>query len=402
MKKINVEQLALLGGKKIFEQAKSTSNLLKPNFEQFLAYSKIFYEQMWYSNNGPNVQLLEKRLAIFHNTKHCVTFSTGFWGLALATKVLALEGRTEIIMPSLTYRRMADMAAWTQLSPKFCEVDESTLAMTPETVAKCINKNTALILGVHPIVNCCDVEGLTELAKKHQIPILFDSVESVYESIESGKIGGFGNAECFSLHACKLINGFGGGYLTTNDDKLAAKLSSMRTFGFTNVDHVEYFDGLNAKLNEMHACMALASLDDIEQQVKLNQARYKCYLRCLDEVDGIELIRFDESKACGYKNIVARITKDWPFSIEDTISLLNSENILARQYYSPPLHLKEMQFDFVKTDLPLSKKLSNNHLNLPCGQKVDEKDIVQICNFLKFISSNSTEISNELTRNGGL
>ncbi|MEJ2650135.1 MAG: aminotransferase class I/II-fold pyridoxal phosphate-dependent enzyme, partial [Sedimentisphaerales bacterium] len=70
----------------------------------------MFFEQEQYTNNGPVNKLLEKRLAGFHQTKYCVTFSSGFWALVLAIRVLALKGKTEIIMPSLTYRRMSDMA----------------------------------------------------------------------------------------------------------------------------------------------------------------------------------------------------------------------------------------------------------------------------------------------------
>lgn len=189
-KKINVADLAIFGGPKMFDAPKSTSNLLKPDFDRFLHYSRKFFDDKQYTNNGPNVRLLEQRLAEFHKVNYCVTFCSGFWALALATSAVALSGKTEIIMPSLTYRRMADIAAWVKLKPRFCDVDPKTLAMNAATVQPCINNNTALILGVHPIVNCCDVEGLEALAKKNDIPILFDSVESVYESTSRGRVGG--------------------------------------------------------------------------------------------------------------------------------------------------------------------------------------------------------------------
>ena len=273
-KKNNLEELALFGGESLFASPKSTSNLLQPDFEKFLNYSKLFFNQRQYTNNGPNVRLLEKRLAEFHQTNFCITFCSGFWALALAIKALAIKGKTEIVMPSLTYRRMDDIAAWVNLKPHFCEVEQTTLAMSAETVRPCINENTALILGAHPIVNCCDVDGLVVLAKEKNIPLLFDSVESAYESTASGRIGGFGNAEGFSMHACKLINGFGGGYITTNDANLAEHLQKIRTFGFSGADNITMAGGMNAKLNEIHAAMALASLDGIEEQVLLNRERY--------------------------------------------------------------------------------------------------------------------------------
>ena len=166
MNKRGIGDLAVFGGLKLFETVISTSNLQRPDFEKFLDYSKTFFDQRHYTNNGPNVRLLEKRLAEFHGARRCITFCSGFWAIVLAIKALAIPGRDEIVMPSLTYRRMSDIAAWTRLKPRFCEVDPTTLAMTEETVAPCINENTAVILAVHPIVNCCDVEGVADLGQQ--------------------------------------------------------------------------------------------------------------------------------------------------------------------------------------------------------------------------------------------
>ena len=69
-------------------------------------------------------------------------------------------------MPSFTYRRMADIAAWLLLKPHFCDVDEETLACDAAAVRPCINGNTSLIVAVHPIVDLCDIGGIIDLAKE--------------------------------------------------------------------------------------------------------------------------------------------------------------------------------------------------------------------------------------------
>jgi dTDP-4-amino-4,6-dideoxygalactose transaminase len=394
--KRNVEDLAIFGGASLFASPKSTSNLVQPDFETFLGYSKLFFDQHQYTNNGPNVKLLEQRLAAFHETEHCVTFASGFWAIALAISALALEGRTEIVMPSLTYRRMPDIAAWVNLQPHFCEVEAETLAMSAATVRPCINENTALILAAHPIVNSCDVDGVIALAAEKNIPLLFDSVESVYETYGGRKVGGFGNAEAFSIHACKLLNGFGGGYLTTNDASLARKLKLMRGFGFEGLDTIVLRGGLNAKLNEVHAAMALASLDSVDAQVARNLHRYGQYRHLLAGIAGIRLVEFDESDRPGYKNIVVEILDDWPFSRADTISILNAEKILARAHYFPALHRRPVPHAQARWDLPVTDSLAERFLNLPCGHFVDDDDIADIVGFLGFLSTNSARIGTRL------
>lgn len=398
--KSNIEELALFGGVRMFSTPKPTSNLVRPDFEKFLGYSRVFFERHQYTNDGALVKQLEQRLAAFHQTEFCVVFCSGFWALALTIRDLAIKGRTEIVMPSFTYRRMADIAAWTRLKPHFCDVEEDTLANSAATVRPCINANTALIMGVHPIVNFCDIDGLVELAKEKNIPLLFDSVESVYESYTGRKIGCFGTAELFSLGASKLVNGFEGGYLTTNDAQLAERLALTRGFGFKGQDNVAAPGGLNAKLNEIHAAMALASLDDLEDQVERNRQRYLTYKRLLAPLKGIRLQEFDESHHPGYKNIVIEILDDWPLSRADTVSILNAEMILARAYYTPPLHRKRMAYPHVSVELPVTDRLAERYVLPPCGHLVSNEDITEIVGLLSFISANAAAIKSRLQQQG--
>ena len=397
--KSGLNALALFNGKPVFDIPRSTSNLVKPDLDRFLEYSKLSFDAHQFTNNGPCVRLLEERLAKFHEAEYCLTFSSGFWAIALAIQALALANKTEIIVPSLTYRRMPDLISWLGLTPHFCDIDSDTLAMSVDSVEACINDNTAIILGVHPIVNCCYVQNLTLLAESKGIPIVFDSVESVFESVPEGRIGNFGNAECFSMHACKLINGFGGGYLTTNNRSLYDKLKSLRTFGFIAEDTVLEGLGLNAKLNEIHAAMALASLDDINLQVTRNRARYEKYLNEFTNVIGIDIVKFDEEQLSGYKNIVARINDDWPLTRDNTIALLNAEKILVRAHYFPPLHERKMPTKFITNPLKNTNVASLQYINLPCGHQISLNDIEKIASIFQFIRCQSAEINIRLNRN---
>jgi dTDP-4-amino-4,6-dideoxygalactose transaminase len=385
MTKTNTAELATFGGAQLFDQPKSTSNLVRPDFERFLNYSKQFFDKRRYTNNGPLVRLLEKRLADFHQAQFCVTFCSGFWAIAVTMTALALKGRSEVIIPSLSYRRIADIAAWTKLKPRFCEVEAHTLAMGARTVAPCINDQTALIVGMHPIVNCCDAAGLVRLADEHRIPLLFDSVESVYECCSLGKIGGFGDAECFSLHASKLINGFEGGYVTTNNEALAGKLAVLRGFGFLGPDNIIFAGGLNAKLNEIHAAMALANLDELDVQIIRNRERYERYKRGLAPVRGVRLVEFDEAYPTSYKNILVELLPDWPLSRSRTLAVLHAENILARPYYSPPLHQKKMGYPHIPASLTVTDLLAERFMLLPCGEFVTLEDIDGVIGLLDFL-----------------
>ena len=378
----------LLGGTALFRNPVGTSGLMRPDLQTFLAYSRKFFSAKQYTNNGPLVRELEDRLATFHQSEYCVTFCSGFWAMILAIDALKLSGRDEVIMPSLTYRRLADLVAWTGLKPRFCEVDPNTLAMTAEDAAALINDETALILGVHPIVNCCDVNGLRDLSNVTGIPLLVDSVESAYEETKYGRVGSIAHAEAFSLHASKLINGAEGGYITTSDVKLRDKLRVTRGFGLSGLKVEEKF-GTNAKLNEMHAALALSSLDSLEDFVEHNQEIYHSYREAIGGLPQLRLVQFDENYRSSYKNIVIEILDDWPFSRDFTVKVLNSENILARSYYSPAVHQKAMSYPHIVANLPVTDALAKRFILMPSGFMVTKDDVNCVTSLLLAMSIHS-------------
>ena len=175
---------------------------------------------------------------------------------------------------------MADIAAWLNLTPHFCDVDKDTLGISLETASKSINENTALILAPHPIVNMCDISGIEKLAKEHHLPLLFDSVEASYADYNGKCIGAFGDAECFSVHASKFLNGFEGGYITTNNYELAQRLKIARNNGIDKNEKILSF-GMNGQLNEMHAAMTLACLDNLDKQLSHNKEIFFTYKELL-------------------------------------------------------------------------------------------------------------------------
>ena len=381
--KTGPEDFALLGGKPLFDSIRSTSNLVRPDFAKFLLYSRQLFEDNVYSGEGRVEQLLDARLADFHQVRHCISLCSGFWALVLGMQCLALKGRTEAVIPSLTYRRLADAVAWAGLTPHFCEVDPVRLCMTAETARPCITENTALILGVHPLVNCCDAEGLEALSAESGIPLLFDSVEAAYEVLNGRKIGSFGRAECFSMHASKLLNAFEGGYVTTDEDALAHNLRAMRNYG-VGVEGASLAPAMNAKQNEIHAAMALAALDDVDEQVERNRQRYYRYQRGLASVPGVRLVQYDERQRSGFKNIVVELLDDWPISRELTLALMHEDNLLCRPYYSP-LHEKAAGYATVRGDLSRTEALARRFVTLPCGYFVSEDDVGLVCEYLRTI-----------------
>jgi dTDP-4-amino-4,6-dideoxygalactose transaminase len=378
---ITSDSLALFGGSPLFNDPKPTSNLVRPDPERFFYY--LGKDRM--QKDESLVKELERRLAIIHHVDHCVAVNSGFWGLALLIDAVALSHRKEIVLPSLTYRRMADIVSWVGRIPHFCDIERSTLANSAQTVKSCVNEDTALIIGVHPVGSHCDIDGLTQFAEEKGIPLIFDSVESVHEIHREKRIGSFGNAELFSLGASKLVNGFEGGYITTNNPALANALRLKREGSGPGLK-------LSVPLPEVHGAMALSGLDDLPLQLERNLARFSCYQKELNGIPELRLIEQDPATAPSHKNIVIEVLDAWPYSRDQTVQILNAENILARAYYAPPLHHRPMRYPHIVDSLPNTDWAANRLISLPCGHLVSLEDIALIAAFLRFIRDRAVAV----------
>ena len=80
------------------------------------------------------------------------------------------------------------------------------------------------------------------------------------------RVGGFGDAEVFSLSPTKVVVAAEGGLIATNDDLLAERCRIGRDYGNPG-DYDCRFVGLNARMSELHAATALASLEDLDERL---------------------------------------------------------------------------------------------------------------------------------------
>jgi dTDP-4-amino-4,6-dideoxygalactose transaminase len=370
------------GGPGLFEIPISTSNLYCPSMEQVLRYSRPMTAASTRAHPGMIAAQLEERLAEYHRAEHCVTFSSGFWALVAAVAHCALPDRTEVLVPSFTYRRLADAVNWAGKSPAFVDIEADSQAISLESTRASLSARTSLILAVHPIVNCCDVEAFIQLSEDTGVPIVFDAVESVHETVKGRRVGSFGVPEVFSLHASKLINGLEGGYICTSDADLASRLRAARAHGSYESTGV----GMNAVMCEGHAAFTLAGLDEIERNVSHNREIYAAYQAGLKDLESIRLIEFDTGEQTSFKNIVVEVLAQYPLSRDELVTFMNSERILARAHYDPPLHRKSYTFPTVKQELPHSDRARSLLLNLPCGARVSTADVATVCELLTFLA----------------
>jgi dTDP-4-amino-4,6-dideoxygalactose transaminase len=401
MTKRRLDDLAVFGGPPSFVQPQHVGRPNLGDRAKLLERLNDALDRGWLTNHGPYEQEFERRLAAMLGVKHCLATCNATVGLEIAIRAAGLTG--EVIVPAFTAAATPHSVYWLGLTPVFCDIDPLTHNIDPQRVKDLITPRTSAILAVNLWGRPCDIEALSDLARRHQIKLLFDSSHALLCSHRGELVGGFGDAEIFSFHATKVCNSLEGGAITTNDDGLADKIDRMRTFGFRGADNVEC-EGTNGKLDEFSAAMGLTSLESLPDFVAANHRNWGRAVHNLKGVPGVEVIEYNERESNNYHYLVLEIDASRAGVSRDAlVHILTKENVLARRHFYPGCHRWEPYHTLYpqnRARLPRTDEVASRVMQLPNGTSVSEHAIDEMCSVIRVVVENSAETARRLSAAG--
>ncbi len=358
-------------------------------------------DRNWLTNHGPLVQEFEGRIANLLNVEHCVAMCNGTIALEIATRALGLTG--EVIVPSYTFVAGAHALQWQEITPVFCDIDPGTHNIDPACVESMITPRTSGIIGVHLWGRPCDVEALEQIARRHNLKLLYDAAHALGCSHQGRMVGGFGHAEVLSFHATKILNTGEGGAVVTNDHALAAKMRLMRNFGFAGYDQVIYI-GTNGKMSEMAAAMGLTGLESLDDFIAVNRRNYEWYQSELASLPGLSLLQYNANEKNNYQYVVVEVDDSIaPLNRDELVAVLTAENVLARRYFYPGCHRMEpyrSYYPHAHLVLTATEAVARRVMVLPTGTSIGLEEIKKICQILCRAFEAAQDVRTQLSRSG--
>lgn len=353
---------AYLDGEPVFE---SPLPFAQPTFEDVPPLMRTLETiiESGMVTDGPNVRLLEERTAERFAVDHCVAVASCTTGLMLVIQALGVRGT--VLVPSFTFSATAHAARWNGLDVAFADCDPGTWCLGPDDVWG----DPSLVVGVHVSGVPCDVDGLTKVAGDLGVQMIFDAAHgSGSQVVSKGKVsplGGFGVAEVFSLTPTKVMSGAEGGLITTNEEGLAETLRVARNYGNPG-DYDTRFPGLNARLSELHAALALFSLDRLEERVEHRNAIASRYEALLGEIPGLSFQQVPTRQRSSYKDFTVLVEPELFGCQRDAVAeALSADGVNTRKYYSPPVHRQASYREGASPSLPVTDHLAARVISLP-------------------------------------
>ena len=121
---------------------------------------------------GEAVAAFEQELAAYLNVRNVIAVGNGTDALQIALMSLGLQPGDEVITPTFTFIATAEVAALLHLKPVVIDVDYGTMTITAEAVERAITPRTRAIVPVHLFGQNVDMEGILNVARRHNIPVI--------------------------------------------------------------------------------------------------------------------------------------------------------------------------------------------------------------------------------------
>jgi len=227
---------------------------------------------------GPEVEGLESEVAAYCGCRFGIGVSSGTDALILALMALDVGPGDEVITAPFTFFATAGSIHRLGARPVFVDIEPDGFNIDPAKIAAAVTKKTKAVIPVHLFGQCAEMDPITEVARKHNLAVIEDAAQAIGSEYRGRRAGSFGTVGCFSFFPSKNLGGFGdGGMVTTNDERLAARMRMLRNHG-AEPKYYHKLVGGNFRLDALQAAVLrikLRHLDAWSAGRQRNAARYR-------------------------------------------------------------------------------------------------------------------------------
>lgn len=348
----------------------------KPFLPGKLEYSKLIesiWDNYWLTNQGPLVKELESKLRSHLGVQSFNYVSNGTLALNLAIKAFDLKG--EIITTPFSFVATTTSIMWEKCKPVYVDILPDTLCIDPNKIESAITEKTSAILATHVYGIPCDVEAIDQIAKKHNLKVIYDAAHAFDVRYKGKSILNYGDISTISFHATKVFHTIEGGGIVNNvGSEIDEKIKLLRNFGFEGEDY--QLVGINAKNSEFHAAMGLANLKYIDSNLEKRKLLFKKYNEVLGNIIERPYLGNEIKYNYPYYPIIFKSENDL-LKIKRELEL---REIQSRRYFTPSLN--ELSYVHYQK-CPISESYSKRVLCLPFYVDLKEEDVLMVGNIVK-------------------
>jgi len=388
---------------------KAQNHALEP--ELHAAFLRVLHSG--YFILGPEVEKFERALAEFTGAKHALGVSSGTDAILVALMALGIRPGDEVLCPSFTFFATAGCVARVGAKPVFVDSCPVCFNLDLQDVARRITPRTKAIMPVHLFGQAAEMDGLLELARKHDLRVIEDTAQAMGATYRGRQVGTLGDFGTISFFPTKNLGALGdAGALLTNDPALFERAKILRMHGMEPKYYHQVVGG-NFRLDALQAAMLSVKLPHFNDYTAARRRNAALYTEKLSALPGVRVAQLgncgcaqgrtaDESARLvlpvAYPHN-GHIWNQYTLRVVGTgqrdalRAYLTARGIGSEIYYPLPLHEQACfaELGYKPEDFPWAHRLAGEVISLPIYPELPVEQLEQVCaTIAEFLTANKS------------
>ncbi len=217
---------------------------------------------------GRECEAFEKEFAAYCGARQCVGLANGTDAIELSLRAIGVDENCRIatVANAGSYATTAILLIGAE--PVYVDIVRETGLVDIAHLTRILSEvRIDAVVVTHLFGRMADVGKIVALCSAVNVPVIEDCAQA-HGARRGGQVAGtFGVTGCFSFYPTKNLGCLGdGGCVITSDSSLAAKLRSLRQYGWSEKYRIVRAGGRNSRLDELQAAVLRTKLPYLDQR----------------------------------------------------------------------------------------------------------------------------------------
>ena len=329
---------------------------------------------------GRPVASFEQEWAAYCGTDYAVGVANGTDALELTLTALGVGPGDEVVIPANTFIATAAAVVRAGATPRFADVSDDTLLMTPTTLSEALTPRTRAVIVVYLFGQLPEMADLLAVAHDAGIVVIEDAAQAHGAEWRGRRAGSFGDAGCFSFYPGKNLGAFGdAGAVVMSSAALADRVRALANHGRSHgASHYAHdYVGTNSRLDALQAIALSGKLTRLDAWTR---RRIELAARYRDLLSGTADVKVTGVSPFGrhvYHLFAVRVP-----ARDSVQGELARRGIQTGVHYPVPCHLQPPLRRFADRPLPVAEQAAGELLSLPMFPHLTEAQVDVVCEAL--------------------
>lgn len=242
-----------------------------------------------FRNGSFKVREYERAFAAKMGVEHAQAVSSGTAALKVALQALGVGPGDEVVTQAFTFLATVEAIRETGATPVVVDIDD-TLNMDPKAFQAAITPKTKVVIPVHMMGECAEMDEICAIAKEHGVLVMEDSAQAIGATYKGRPAGTIGTIGAYSTDSGKTLNTGEGGMVVSNDQTLYLKSRGLHDHGHEysttkgRGEEIAICAGFNYRMTEMQGALGLVQLTKLDTIVSRQRANKAALMENLKDM----------------------------------------------------------------------------------------------------------------------